>query len=386
MSDPVKYYKKPSNIPSASELPGQIVPALAGAGNQLLFGLPEAAVKGIGGEKVRQMVDEYKAKNQGYGAGEIAGGIGSMFIPAGLAFKGLGALGKGAEVALGGSNILAKTAGGAGRALTKLGEKAVGPAGLAQGLAAGAEQGALRAAAEYVDTGDLEKTGKEMLSGLAFGGAVGGGLSLAKKGLERLPKRMMEEVEEATNNQILTDIFGKSMGRAIRGTVGTKVGASGQIEKIDNLKNDMVNLLDKHGIKHQQQVEDLLSENGGAWKKLSDMTNDAVATGKMQNLAEKPDDMFEHPDVQNVLAIYGDDAKPILEKILGSVKRNATDPANTFVKTREALSTYITNGFKGGSTEQVIGGDVAQALKNYFEQKAMSLIPEGAKELTALKY
>lgn len=341
----------------------QVVPFLAGAGNSLLFDLPEAAIKGIGGDKVREIVDTYKKLNPGFGAGGAAGTVGSLIIPAGGIARTLG----GAAKAVGASKLAS--------GLDKVADVAAGPVGIKQGLTAGAEQAIPRAISEQVETGDLGETAAGLGTNVALGGALGGGLSLGKKVLGHLPKRLGEEAEELANDQFLSQVFGKTLGRSIRQVIGNKTGAASQIDRIDNLKNDMVSILDKNGIKSQQQVEDLLGENGKAWQEIGDGVNKAIRNKQMESLGDLPADMLAHPDVTEAVNLYGKAAEDAIQDIAGQVSRVATDPANTFVKTREILNKNIGLGMKGGTAE-TIRGDVASAMKNYFDQKAMEMVPD----------
>src|SRR6185369_17220921 len=107
------------------------------------------------------------------------------------------------------------------------------------------------------------------------------GLSAGKKVLGYLPKRLGEEAEELANDQFLSQVFGKTLGRGIRQVVGNKAGGAAQIDKIVNLKNEMVDILNTNGIKSGQQVEDLLGENGKAWDEIGNNVNKAIKDGKM---------------------------------------------------------------------------------------------------------
>ena len=69
----------------------QLPAAMLGAGDELLFGLPEFVVNQID----REGVEKFKRENEGYGVGEVLGTVGSAFIPlGGLAGSGLSAAGK----------------------------------------------------------------------------------------------------------------------------------------------------------------------------------------------------------------------------------------------------------------------------------------------------
>lgn len=345
----------------------QAVPFALGAGNSLLFNLPEAALKSIGGDKVRQIVDAYKAQNPSYGTGEIAGTVGSMLIPG-------GALLKGAKL---GAEAL-----GAGKLATGLGkaaEVAGGKMGIKQGLTAAAEQAVPRAVAEQIDTGDTAKTAEHLGENVAFGGALGGALGAAGKLAKKvIPSRPMEEIGETLNDQILSNVFGTTLTRGIRNATKNSGGSAAEISKIEDVKNIIVDQLEKHGIGNKQAAEDLLGENGKTWQAIGDSMNEAMAAGKAPRLQDLPEDLITHPDMVDALKYHGADAEDAIVDILQRVARVADDPANAFVKTREVLNKAMQDGFKAGTPEAIVKSDVAAAMKNYFDKKAMDFAPDGA--------
>lgn len=352
--------------PSTPGLNPQLGPAALGAGNALLFGLPEAAIKAIGGDKVRQIVDAYKASNPGYDTGETVGNVASMFIPGGAILKGasLGAKALGAG----------KLASG----LAKAGEVARGPMGLKQGLAAAAEQAVPRAVAEQIDTGDTGKAASDLALNVAGGGVVGKTLgTVGKLAKKYIPPRPMEEVGEALNDQILSNVLGRDLTRGIRQVTKNSGGSSSQIEKIDDVKNVIVEQLEKHGIGNKQAAEDLLGENGASWQKIGDNMNKAVASGQVKSLAELPDDLFTHPDMVDALKFHGPDAETSMVDLAQQIGRYADEPASIWVNTRKVLNDAMQKGWKTGNPQDIVKADVASAMKNYFDQKAMEVAPDG---------
>lgn len=336
-----------------------------GAGNALLFGLPEAALKSLGDEKQRQIIEAYKMAHPEYGVGETVGNVGSMFIPGGQIAK-LASLG------------------GKIAPLAKLGEVAAGAPSITQGLAAAAEQAVPRAFGSQQEGKDVGQRALEAGGQIGLGGALGGVLGGVKSLSGYIPKRPLEEIDEAANDQFLSQVFGKTLARGIRSVVGTKIGASGQIEKIDNLKSQMVDILSKNNIKNSQQAEDLVGENGSAWQKIGNTLNDAMNKGKVVPMWKLPQDFLDHPDIKEISNLYGKEGEDAIQKMLIQIKNTATDPANTFAKTREILTKNINLGFKGG-TQETIQGEAAAAMKNYFDQVAMDLAPNADKDLKALK-
>jgi hypothetical protein len=365
MSDEYLSTTRLDTQPKGPSFESQIIPAALGAGNQLLFGLPEAALSALGPEQTKRIIEEYKAQNPGYGAGEVAGTVGSMFIPGGQIAR-LGSLG------------------GKIAPLAKLGEVAAGKAGFGQGLAAAAEQVIPRVGADILEGKDAGQIAGESALGLGLGGVAGGALNLGGKILKHLPARPLEELDEMANAQILSPIFGKSLTRAIRQTVGTKKGAASQIEEIDNIMGGMVKELDTHGVKSTQQAEDLVSETGSAWRQVDKAANDAVAQGKLANIGDLPDGMFNSPDVAYAVTRWGPKADDAIVDIADQIKRTTKDPMSVFAQTRAVLNDEIETGFKATTPEGRIRGQVAQAMKNYFDDAAIKASPD-APDLKALK-
>lgn len=152
---------------------------LAGAGNQALFGIPEAVVRQFGDKKT---IDDWIEANKGsYGAGEVAGSIGSAFIPVvGLAGKAVSGAGKLAKAGSG----LAKTAEKVGGGLDKLQKVKSGAGLIGKGVAEGLIGQGIRSTAEN-DQDAIQNLA--LAGGLgAAGGALGGALSKMKFGVEEM--------------------------------------------------------------------------------------------------------------------------------------------------------------------------------------------------------
>ena len=340
--------------------------------NALAFGLPEAALKALGDEKQKQVIEAYKAAHPEYGIGETAGTIGSMFIPGGAILKGAGGLAKLAGMA------------GAGEKLAGLGAKAASSPGLVQGLTAAAEQAVPRAFGSQEEGKDVGQRALDVLGSEAIGTGLGGALGFGGKVLQHLPKRIMEEIDESANAQILAPIFGKSLTRAVRQTVKNNKSAIGQIEDIEDIMGGMVNELEKFGVRSSQQAKDLVGENGLAWRAVDKAANDAVKAGKLENIGNKPLAMMQSPDVAYSVTRWGKPAQKAIDDIAGQIKRTTKDPMSVFAQTRSVLNDEIETGFKSTTPEGRIRGQVAQAMKNYFDDAAIKAAPD-APDLKALK-
>jgi hypothetical protein len=161
------------NQGSSNPVNDQVVPFLAGAGNQALFGLPEAVVRKISGDKqVDDFVNKYKSA---YKTGEVAGTIGSSFIPvAGIAGKGLQAV------------KFLKPAVKLGKSLEKIGSAKSGAALIGRGLTEGAIGEGVRQTVSPDDDPLSHVISSAVMGGA--GGAIGAGLSKLGLGLEEATK------------------------------------------------------------------------------------------------------------------------------------------------------------------------------------------------------
>ena len=283
MSDPKSISRQASD-----EAISQILPTIGGAGNALLFGAPEYLVKlatqamsKMPKEQVDKVVNEWKAKNAGYGTGEVLGTVGSMFIPGGAVARGAGAIAKGVGAAKAGGAFekLANYLGGSGGTI---GEQA------RRGLAIGAEQAVPRAVVEGADTGDWKKAVDDALIGTAGGGLVGvgaKGLGTAiekigktgigksiNKGLETLPKDAILSGVDATPGAL--DRFMKQSA--------ARLGVNKQgyrYNNVEDFKNDAVAFLtgknrEGKNLTNGENLNEYLDRQGPEWQKAVDKYNE----------------------------------------------------------------------------------------------------------------
>jgi hypothetical protein len=394
----------------------QILPAIGGAINAVGFGAPEAllrhveaGMKNVPQETINKAYDAWKAKNAGYGAGEMAGTVGSMFIPGGAFLKGAGMAAK----ALG--------AGRTGTKLAELGATAAGKVGVKQGALVAAEQALPRAGAEFYDTGDFGDSVGNTALGIGIGAGAGklmsGGGKLVEAFKKRQANRPIEEIEEGFIDHEIANILGKKAGYALRQVVGKQQGPMGQIETAENIKGKLIDLTDKYGLKNSQKLEDWAGDQSDAWNELGSGMNAAIQSGKAQPLAVnvmksqmvpsklvdargnpimvkgKPvktvqvdPELYNDPQIQYLVKYYGEDVvNGKIAKLGRVIADTADDPANSFVITRRSLTKSMDDAFMGRDTEQVIEGDVAGAMKTYFDQKAMQFAPEGSPKVEFLK-
>jgi len=365
MSDPV-FYKKPSTMPDASEVGAQIVPALAGGVNQLAFGLPESILKSVGGDKVRQIVEEYKAKNPGYGAGEIAGGVGSMFIPGGALLKGAGKLAEGAPVL--------------GKALTGLGEIAGGKLGLGQGVVAGLEQAVPRAVSEVFDTGDLGQAGNELALGAGVGGGVGYGLKKLGKLAETVKPyvtfdKPLKEARETASESILGNIVGitrKDIAPLVKGSASFN-----KMDDMDEIYDGAADLLDSgpQKIRNMNQVEKLVGDEGVLWKPFKDAYNSV----SHPRFSDKIDEYMDDPGIFNTLDTYsGGSVEPLgeLKEVLRrlDIRKDSDKSIGDWSAHRGKLNDIIKDGIDSPpDTRPFIQAKLALGIKSKLDDSAVEL-------------
>jgi len=382
-----------------------------GAGNAVLFGLPEAALKALGGEKQKQITEAYKAAHPEYGVGETLGNVGSMFIPAGQIAKLASLRGKIAPLA-------------------KLGEVAAGAPSITQGLAAASEQAVPRAFGSQQEGKDVGQRALEAGGQIGLGGALGGVLEgvgkAGKIAKQYMPENVLKEVDEALMDQQLSTVLGKGVTRALRQVVGNKTGAIGQIEKTENIKKQIVSLMEKYGIKNNDKLEKWVGDNGEAWHELGQVYTKALREGKTAPLAwvdkspiqvEVPTglldasgkpimtisksgktsevvkvnpEIYQHPDMQYMIDRYGKERIDNIVNTIGKEIAGTTkDPANAFVNSRKVLSDYMDQGVGGPNhtpqPDQIISANIAGAMKKYVDEKAQALAPKGSPALDFLK-
>ena len=238
----------------------QLPAAAAGAGSGALFGLPEYIAKQIDGEGF----EDWERQNEGFRVGEVAGTIGSAFVPlGGLAGKGLQALGKAAG------------AGRVGAGLTRAGQFLQGTsaadktANLGRAITRAAVRGGLEGGAESALRAGFGERDilPEALAGTA-GGAIFGGLSGALgRGVEALT-----EARKGTRDAVLSTSGLDT--RAVRGGMKkTDFGSKGRtVMSPENLKDELYDFVQRNrNILYGQEddiIEALYKKNKSAYDEL----------------------------------------------------------------------------------------------------------------------
>lgn len=307
--------------------------------NEFLMGAPDLAIKKISQAKKSNAYDKLKDFREKYSAasdtGKVAGVVGGMLIPSGSGLKavsgGAKALGAG-KVAAG----LAKAANIASGA-AKVGKGAnilsrAGGAALRGGLAA-AEQAIPRGIIQAVDTGDIGKAAKGAALGTALGAGLGGGLQVVGEGLKGLGglasrfaqsqnlMRKSGDVIQPLEKQLLDarlkgrfpELNTQALSKAAKG-YARKIGVDPigyAINKGDDMKEAMIRLSDKYGVRNTDDLKDIIQGTGKAFEKAYEKTAAAGVT-PATILAPALD---EGGELAEFAAKYGDDATDIIKTI-----------------------------------------------------------------------
>lgn len=347
----------------------QVTPFLLGAANGLLFGLPEAGLKALGDEKVKKIVEEYKTKNPGYGAGDVTGSVGGMFIPG-------GAIARGASL---GAKALG--AGKVAEGLGKVAKVASGPMGINQGIATAAEQAIPRAVAGALEGEDLVENAKETGINLALGGAVGKAGELLGKGAKALGetgvgKTIKDEVSKTIEDAVLsgadvnTGSLTKAMNESARRLGIDKTG--NMFNNVDELKSKTADFIVKNGLQNKVKREEFLSEQSPLWQKVADDYNQAPIDFSNPSIVAK---IKSDPAV--VQYINRKEIGPEgVDKIFADIQGNLEPYKTSF---NDAKS-FLTGQIREGNRSMSILGDaqktIADTMHDLIDQQAMKLSPE----------
>lgn len=281
----------------------------AGAVDELLFGIPEYAVKNLGG---REMADKYiKEHEKAYRTGETAGTVGSIFLPlpgaalvkgGSLAAKGL----RGVRAADKAADAL-KLLKGAGEA-----KKALGLAELAgRGALSGGLESAVRGVTSEKKPSDILK---DIQTGAMFGGAGGAiGGTIAKK-----LKPTTEKLAETTAQQYLKGrgISSKSLKKAFLESMPKGAGDQYKVQKAGDYLRDVADFT-KTIPRGKGAIEGLSAQSEEAWKVL-----DKAWKGKygQSSAADVVSGLISPEDIKKLIDDYGEDAA---NEAIGIIQRNA---------------------------------------------------------------
>jgi len=258
----------------------------AGAVDEILFGLPEYAIKNLGGrEAATKYIQEHeKAYKQGEGIGTVA----SMFlpVPGAAALKGAGLAAKGLKAAK--AVDTAKDAG----TLAKMGQMA------AKGAASGAIESGVRGVTS-------EKKAADILRDIGYGtvgGAVGG--SIAGAATKALPN-LAEQLSKATGAQYRASrgLNTKDLTRAFNASNPAGAGASYRAQKAGDWVRDITDYA-KTVKRGEGVVEGLSAKTSGIYKT---MDNAWDKTFKGVSAKDIFTNAIDADEIAKLSETYGDD-------------------------------------------------------------------------------
>lgn len=353
------------NAPSTGE---SILTGLAGAGNQLLFGLPEFIARGVAGdETVNQWI---KDRQKAWEAGSTLGTVGSFLIPGGAIARGLGAgakfmLGPGSKIAQG-LGQFANVIGGA----TKVGKSPIVQKAI-QGMGGALEQGVPRALVQAAG-GDLGGAGESLALGTALGGGLGAGLGVLGKGFAAGPGSWFaRQAGEATEGAKYATA--KAMGlnpRAFKG--GLQKMAFGNprmdnriLEKADEAVEDYIRIGKQRG-----------------W--FSAAGRDADATAFLRELSGEYDSAINQ--ALQMPQTFKQAAKGVLDGIdeaakIGLQKGRVYKGSNPFDDVKKQVMEYMTDPQAMARLRNELDGEIGKLQKRF-----SSLQGEELDRLNALTY
>lgn len=341
----------------------------AGAVDELLFGLPEYALKNLG---KREDVEKWISKApRAYKAGEVAGTVGSMFLPFGL-------LGKTAK------------AGTAAAALKALPEVATAKRAVDWGkiaslagrgsLAGGLESGVRNITSES-ETPFLEALKSGALWG-AGGGIAGGLLAEKLPQIAKWAKKQTEKTVLGTTDARTRDLVG-----AVQKMSGPGSGAGYQSTKVDAIRSDISDFVKKNKLWKEGAVEKAYQKNKAVWKQLDD-TFESVAGNKPASEFLKG--VLDQADLADLTAKYdAETVKKAVEQVM-----NTVGPKTGLPRTRESLDKIIQYARKAtpdklpdqqfadalGEIAGRVRNNLDEAVINLAEMKGATIPPNFKKE------
>ena len=236
----------------------------AGAVNGLLFDAPEFLLKNIG---YRKQVEDYVNAHKGaHDIGETVGTIGGAFVPVGGIARGLGLGAKALE-----AGKALQIAGDVGKGTSVLGD-------IARLAGRGAATGGLESAARGIfneqTPGQIAENVSTGAGMGALGGAVGGSLAKAMPYISKLGKKATEKAVIGT-----TDANTRQLLSAVQKLSGEGSGANAQVQKVDDIRGQIADLIKSKKLWKEGAVEKAAGEQSAIWKSLDDVY-EKVAGGK----------------------------------------------------------------------------------------------------------
>jgi hypothetical protein len=368
------------------------------AGNEASMGAYDAIIKALSGATKSTAYDKLKAFKEKHKAASTVGGlqgaIAGMVAPSGGLLK---AASGGAKALKAGklASGLAKAADIASGA-AKVGKGAnllsrAGGAALRGGLA-GAEQAIPRGIIQAIGTGDIGKAAKGAALGTALGAGLGGGLQVVGEGIKGLGglasrfaqsqnlMRKSGDIVQPIEKKLLEarlkgrfpELSTQNLTKAAR-SYSRKIGVDPvgyAINQGDEMKEAMLRLSDKYGVRNTDDLKDLIQGTGKAFEKAYEKT---AAAGITPATILAPS-LGEGGELAEFAAKYGDDAGDIIKTVVKEVGE-APD-----LRTAKAQIDRLVKFFRGSPKHQstLAGADapgLLYSLKDKLDDAVMSFDP-----------
>lgn len=306
---------------------------LLGAGDELLFGIPEWAGKNLAGPEVRKKIEDWIAQHPQYHTGETIGTVASIAIPVGGFFK----AGKLADTVIDAAKITGKVA-----------------RPLAKGALMGATEGVVRGVTSEMPIGDIAQS--------ALIGGVAGGIGGAWAG--QRASRAVDVAEDLTAAANRAELAGQGIMQArdakafLREFAGKQSKGFGRKAVSDEAIAELARVSREINPRIPGNLERAIAENKAVWTKLSDSYN-TLFPGRagiqlVVDAATEAQDDFARMGTEVVggSAAVNGALQDILQKIkpvkgVENVRRALSDITSATFKDPDALRGEVTRAVAG---------------------------------------
>jgi hypothetical protein len=359
------------------------------AANSALFGLPDFLIKKVGGEQsdaykyLRRLRDEHKQASQ---IGDVAGAVGSMFIPGGLLLKGAGAGLKALSIGekLGGLATAGKALTKAGSFAGKAGGRLLNQPGMAtfgnlaqRGALQGIEQALPRGIVSTLDTGDVGGAARDTLLGTALGAGgsalLGHMLPAAGAGIKKfLQGEAPDVIKGALRNQILAEAGVNTRALVKSATFNNSLQNMG-VDNAEKYADDIASKIVEKNLWTKQDLVGALEETAEPFKVAAKVAKDNKVTFK----AKTPNDptsvqkyLKGNPEYKQLLARDPKKVAQFTNELL-----TKSDKSKGFIDARKYLHDEMNTAFKGTTRDDALYGKVADQVLDGYEEVIKRIDP-----------
>jgi hypothetical protein len=365
--------------------------------NSATMGAPDAIIGAISrasGSDAYKKLKEFKKSNQlATDSGEIGGTVASMLVPGGTGYTKAGQaaskLGlKGAAAGLGKLGSIASGATKLGKGASVLGR--VGGA-MGKGALLGAEQAIPRGIMEALETGNAGKAAGNAALGVVLGGALGGAGQLVGEGVKGLGKLgskfaqsqnlmrksgdVVDPMAKKLKDYVIKGRFPglntQAMTKAAK-TYARKIGVDPvgySINAGDEMKDALIGISDKYGIRNTDDLKDLIQGTGKAF----DQAYAKTAAAGITPASVLAPAMADGGEIAQFAAEYGDEAKDIISRVMKNVG-DAPDLRTAKSSLDKLISAYRRNPTPGNMAATEAPG-LLYALKDKIDDAVMEFDP-----------